>query len=105
MWPQTPATAETTWLDLFDALWDGELPGRDVHASDSARRWTASSIGYVLSLEGFKVSDEDLLAEIDRRSPGWPGRWEGERRIGPEPRPPNKADPALIEALYPPEGP
>ncbi len=69
-------------LAMFDWLFDGSLPG-GTYTSEQLRQSEARGILHVCGLEGVGVSVEDVLAEIERRSPGWPGHWTDERRIGP----------------------
>ena len=90
-------------IDLFDALSIGtHVPG-GTFTSDGLRHWIAFEFGWVCQLEGVGVPDVSaVLAEIDLRSPGWPGHWTEPRRIE---RGPSRADPELIDALYPPGGP
>lgn len=87
--------------DLFDALGVGvNLPG-GTFTSEQVRNFTARSFQWVCELDGVGVpSEAAMLAEVDLRSPGWPGDWTEPRSIGP-----SKADPSLIDSLYPPEGP
>jgi hypothetical protein len=77
-------------LDLFDALTPldemaaGTWPG-GTFTSEQMRNWTAFDFKHVCQLEGVGRSDAaDVLAEIDLRVPGWPGRWTEPRRIGAE---------------------
>jgi hypothetical protein len=71
-------------LELFDTYWSDDPPG-GVYTWHQARNFTAASFQWVCSLEGVPVPHADaVLAEIDLRSPGWPGPyWSEPRRLGP----------------------
>jgi hypothetical protein len=71
-------------LEVFDELHSDELPGGEF-TWDQVRNFTALSFQWVCQLEGVAVPEADaVLAEIDLRSPGWPGPyWSEPRRLGP----------------------
>jgi hypothetical protein len=72
-------------IDVFDALGVGVKLHGGTFTSEQMRHWAAYSFGHICELEGVGVpSEADVLAEIDLRSPGWPGHWTEPRRTGPK---------------------
>ena len=71
-------------LELFDTLHSDELPGGEF-TWQQVRNFTALSFQQVCAFDGVAVPDAAaVLAEIDLRSPGWPGPyWSEPRRLGP----------------------